>query len=182
MAGGIEIIECGRSDDSGKKLVAVILGREDLLYDIKNNCYVEGHILIDGHDEVRHTVQDVGEDGNIDRVIRVLDLAHADIVERLYPFTLREIEHPLVDDRLRDKPVYGVFMNVPESFSQTTLNLLGKLIHELLVCTATADWMSITNPPKEETWKRKTEAVIMRINEIKSNRKSRTRLRPHWIG
>lgn len=182
MSKEIEIIECGNnSEDTGKKLVALIFLRDFLLYDIKNNCYVEGHIMTESDDEVRHTVQDVGEDGNADRVTRTLDLAHADITERLYPFTQREIHHPAVDDRLREKPVYSIFLNVPSDFSQTTLNLLGKLIHELLVCTATADWMSITNPPKEETWRKKAEDAIRRINEVKNLRKGRTRIRPHWL-
>lgn len=178
----IEIIECGSNgSESGKRLVALILKRDQLLYDIENNCYVEGHILTEAHDEVRHTVQDVGQEGNVDRVTRTLDLAHADIVERLYPFTQREIDHPVVDDRLREKPVYGIFLNVPETFSQTTLNLLGKLIHELLVCIATADWMSITNPAKEELWRRKADEALTRINQVKSFRQGRLRITPHWV-
>lgn len=117
----------------------------------------------------------------MDRVIRILSLAHADVVERLYPFTQHEIHHPVVDDRLREKPVYGIFLNVPETYSQTTLNLLGGLIHELMVCIAIADWMSITNPPKEETWKRKAEATLTRINQVKSQTRDRSRIRPHWL-
>lgn len=181
MEKDIEIAECGQSQDVEKRLVVVILKRDQLLYDIENNCFVEGHIMGEGHDEIRHTVQDVGQEGNVNRVTRVLDLAHADIVERLYPFTQHEIYHPVVDDRLREKPVYGVFLNVPVTFSQTTLNLLGKLIHELLACTATADWLSITNPPKEDVWRRKVEALIKRINEIKDFRNRRSRIRPHWL-
>ena len=177
-----EIIECGAGDrEAGKRNVALLFNREQLIYDIENNCYVEGHIMTDAHDEVRHTVQDVGQDGNIDRVTRVLDLAHADITERLYPFTQREIEHPVVTDRMRKKPVYGIFLSVPEKFSQTTLNLLGKLIHELLTCTATADWLSITNPPKAETWRLKGEEALKRINQVKGLRRGRTRIRPHWV-
>ncbi len=177
----IETIECGQSKERGKKLVALLLKREELLYDISNNCYIEGHIMTESNDEVRHTVQDVAQEGNVDRVTRVLDLAHADITERLYPFTQTEIHHPAVDDKLRKKPVYGIFLSVPDSFSQTTVNLLGKLIHELLVCTATADWMSITNPEKEATWRQKAEAAIARINQVKGYRRGeRTRIKPHW--
>lgn len=178
----IEIVECGSSQEAEKRLVVLIFKREQLLYDIENNCFVEGHIMVDSHDEVRHTVQDVGQEGNVDRVTRVLDLAHADIVERLYPFTQYEIHHPTVDDRLREKPVYGIALNVPLTFSQTTLNLLGKLIHELLVCVATADWLSITNPQKEVVWRRKADDLIIRINQIKDFRKHRSRIRPHWLG
>lgn len=180
MEKSVEIVECGRQP-TGKRLVVVILKREQLLYDIKNYCYIEGDIMPEDTQHSRHMVQDVGEEGNVDRVTRILDLAHADVVERLYPFTQHEIYHPVVDDRLRGKPVYGIFLNVPETYSQTTLNLLGKLIHELMVCVAMADWMSITNPPKEDTWKRKAEATLTRINQVKSQTRDRSRIRPHWL-
>lgn len=162
-------------------MVVIILKREQLLYDIENYCYVEGDIMPEDTQHQRHMVQDVGQEGNVDRVTRVLDLAHADIIDRLYPFTQNEVHHPAVDDRLREKPVYGIFLNVPVTFSQTTLNLLGKLIHELLVCEAIADWLSITNTPKEEVWRRKVESLLQRINQIKNFRKDRSRIRPHWL-
>lgn len=180
MEKSVEIVECGRQP-TGKRLVVIILKREQLFYDIKNYCYIEGDIMPEDTQHSRHMVQDVGEEGNVDRVIRILSLAHADVVERLYPFTQHEIHHPVVDDRLREKPVYGIFLNVPETYSQTTLNLLGGLIHELMVCIAIADWMSITNPPKEETWKRKAEATLTRINQVKSQTRDRSRIRPHWL-
>ena len=61
-----------------KKSVRLTFKREELLYDIRNNAYVEGDVMQvnDAHD--RHQVQDIGEEGNIDRVTRVLDLAHAE--------------------------------------------------------------------------------------------------------
>ena len=180
MEKSVEIVECG-CQPTGKRLVVIILKREQLLYDIKNYCYIEGDIMPEETQHSRHMVQDVGEEGNVDRVTRILDLAHAEVVERLYPFTQHEIHHPAVDDRLREKPVYGIFLKVPETYSQTTLNLLGGLIHELMVCIAIADWMSITNPPKEETWKRKAEATLTRINQVKSQKRGRSRIRPHWL-
>lgn len=181
MEKSVEFVECG-SQATGKRLVAIILKREQLLYDIGNYCYVEGDIMPEESQHSRHTVQDVVQEGNVDRVTRVLDLAHADVVERLYPFTQHEIHHPALDDRLREKPVYSIFLNVPESYSQTTLNLLGKLIHELMVCLAVADWMSIANPPKEETWRRKVVDTLARINQVKGQTRGRTRIRPHWMG
>ena len=180
MEKSVETIECGRQT-AGKRLVAIILKREQLLYDIENYCYIEGDIMPDDTPHSRHMTQDAGQEGNVDRVTRILDLAHADVVERLYPFTQNDIHHPAVDDLLREKPVYGIFLSVPESYSQTTLNLLGKLIHELMVCTAMADWMSITNPPREETWRVKADATLARINQVKGKTRERARIRPHWI-
>lgn len=181
MEKSVETVECGRLP-TGKRLVAIILRREQLLYDIENYCYVEGDIMPKETQHSRHMVQDVGQEGNVDRVTRVLELAHDDVVERLYPFTQRAINHPAVDDLQKEKRVYGIFLKVPETYSQTTLNLMGKLIHELMVCVAMADWMRITNPQKEETWRRKAESTLARINQVKSRTRGRLRIRPHWIG
>ena len=175
----IEIVECGSGSEVNKRLVVILLGRGQLVYDVENICYIEGDILPEDMQHQRHMVQDVGQDGNVDRVTRVLDLAHAKVVELLYPFTQHAIRHPAVDDRLREKPVYGIFLNVPITFSQTTLNLLGKLIHELLVCRATADWLSITNPAKAQVWEAKAEDAESEILVNLHARIARTRRRLH---
>lgn len=180
MKKSVEIIECGR-EPTGKRLVVIILKREQLLYDIANYCYIEGDIMPEDTQHSRHMVQDVVQEGNVDRVTRILDLVHNDIIERLYPFTQHEIHHPVVDDILRGKPVYGIILSVPGSYSQTTLNLLGKLIHELMVSLTVADWISITNPQKEETWRKKAEVMLERINQIKLQQRERIRIRPHWL-
>lgn len=176
--GNVEIMECG-SNEVGKRLVVIILKREQLLYDIENYCYIEGDIMAEDTQHQRHMVQDVGQEGNVDRVTRVLDLAHTAVIERMYPFSQQEIHHPVIDDKLRAKPVYGIFLNVPDTFSQTTLNYLGRLVHELLVCTAVADWMSITNPAKTETWKLKAEEALSEVRGCINARMGRTRRRCH---
>ena len=175
----IEIVECGSGSEVNKRLVVILLGRGQLVYDVENICYIEGDILPEDMQHQRHMVQDVGQDGNVDRVTRVLDLAHAKVVELLYPFTQHAIRHPAVDDRLREKPVYGIFLNVPETISQTTLNLLGKLIHEYMVCKAVADWLSITNTAKSDVWKAKSEDAVGEIRQNLCARMTRIRRRMH---
>ena len=174
-------ISCYKSEEPGKKEVLLIFERKELVYDIRNACYVEGHILTEATYEQRHTVQDVGEEENVDIVTRTLDLTHADIVERLYPFTEREIDNPVIIDKLHEKPVYGIVMRVPEKFSQTTLNLLGKLIHELLVTSTVKEWLKITNPNKAMVWQEKEEALMKRLLEVRQGRRGRTRIKQHWF-
>lgn len=153
--------------------------REDLLYDIKNYAYIEGSLLEDGTDHRRHTVQDVGEEGNVDRITRILNLAVSRCREMLYPFTKREIERKEFDDRLREIKVYGIGLDLPDGFSQTTLFLLERLVHEYLVCTAVADWMSITNPDKTATWREKSEEAKAEIQSTLHTRRGRVRRRLH---
>lgn len=64
---------CKRKDDKLK--VTLELYIKELLYDIANMAWVEGD-LMDGVDynHIKHLVQDVVEDGNRDRVMRIVDL------------------------------------------------------------------------------------------------------------
>lgn len=127
----------------------------------------------------RHMVQDVGEEGNVDRVTRVLGLAIAQCRELLYPYTKRDIHRAVLDDKLREPGVYGIVLQVSTDFSQTTLSLLEKLIHEYLVCEAVSDWMSITNPTKAEHWKLKAQDSLSEVRVNLNARITRTRRRLH---
>ena len=146
-------MSCFLDDDNGTRVAVLMFKREELLYDIKNYAFIEGSVMDTESNHNRHMVQDVGETGNVDRVTRVLDLRVAKCKEFLYPYTKRDIHRSVRDDKLREPGVYGSVVKVPANFSQTTLQLLEKLIHEYLVCEAVADWMSITNTAKAEIWK-----------------------------
>lgn len=85
------------------KTVKLTFKREELLYDIRNNAYVEGDVMQANTEHDRHQVQDIGEDGNIDRVTRVLDLAHAECAEALFPYTKENVEQ---ETEMDDTPTY----------------------------------------------------------------------------
>lgn len=153
--------------------------RDQLLYDIKNYAFIEGSVMDTESNHNRHMVQDVGESGNVDRVTRVLNLAVAECRELLYPYTKNDLHHTDLNDDLREPPVYGIVLSVPTDFSQTTLYLLEHLIHEYLVCKSLSDWMSITNPAKEQTWKAKAEDAEHEIRMNLHNRIAKARRRMH---
>lgn len=156
--------------------------REQLLYDISQICYIEGHVMPTKETEVhqRHTVQDVAEEGNVDRVTRVLDLCVSQCRELLYSYTKHRVRRKVYDDKLKKREAYAIVMKVPGNFSQTTLTLLERLIHEYLVARAVADWMSITNPAKEETWLAKAAEAesAMKTNLLARMGRTRRRLHP----
>lgn len=157
------------------KTVTLTFLREQLLYDIKNIAYVEGDVLSDEAQHSKHQVQDIGEDGNIDRVTRMLDLALAHCVEALYPFSKVDVESGVVlDDTLTETPTYTVTLLVPDDFSDTTAKYLEQLIHNLLVYYVLADWMSIANvanPKSAANWAAKAQDLE---DEIKSKLNART--------
>lgn len=159
--------------------VEAVLGfrREQLLYDIRNYAYIEGHVMQTEDTHQRHTVQDVGEEGNVDRMTRVIDLAVTQCKEFMYPFTRYEVSNHELDDALKEQSVYGIVLSLPHDFSQTTVNLLERLVHEYIVCTAVADWMSITNPQKTETWAAKAEDMKKQIRTSLHSRRHKVRRR-----
>lgn len=155
--------------------------REQLLYDIKNYAYVESHVLPPDAEHARHMVADVGEEGNVDRVTRVLDLGVSMCREMLYPWAKKEIGKTELDDTLTEREQYVIAMNVPSTMSQTTLTLVERQIHEYLVCRGVADWLSITNPQKAETWLAKAAEAESEIRVAIHSRMKRTRIGQHFL-
>lgn len=153
--------------------------RSQLLYDIENAAYIEGDVLERENYHTRQVIQDVGQRGNVDRVTRIMDLAVARCVERLYPFTKQEVEMPWLDDKFKEEPMYWIVMNLPENFSQTTLNYLEKLIHEFIVCRAVEDWLSLTNPAKSKIWQEKGEEHEKELLDNLKTRRGRVRRTLH---
>ncbi len=162
---------CGK--ESKHKEVVLTFKRAELIYDASNYSYVEGDIIPEGNECRRHQVFDIAQDGNVNRVTRVLNTVHAECVEMLYPYTKEEIPdgQEALDDVLKEPEAYEIRLTLPATFSLTTLRLLEQLIHEYLVCRVLADWMSITNPESEANWQRKFTTLR---NKIKSSLVSRT--------
>jgi hypothetical protein len=160
--------------------VVLRFGRNELLYDIKNYAYIEWDVtkVESAHD--KHMIADIGEKGNVDRVTRVLDLTFAQCVELLYPYAKREVKgHSSRDNELEEEEEYVLRMKVPDTFSETTVTLLEKLIHELMVCAVLADWFSITKPDIAASWAARVEALETEIRRVKNRRSGRLTRKLH---
>ncbi|MDO4929623.1 MAG: hypothetical protein Q4E59_00660 [Bacteroidales bacterium] len=167
---------CGQTEETREVTLSFL--RTELLYDIQNNSYVEGDVMDAGDDEHRrHPVMDVAEDGNVDRVTRILNLAHAEAVEMLYPYTKEEIpeDQAALDDTLEEPEQYDIVMTLPVSFSLTTVKKLRELIHEYMVCRVMEDWMGITNSGSKEEWAERLEKVRGKIQTTLVSRLNRVR-------
>lgn len=170
------MISCSNSHPN-QKSVTLTFKRSELLYDAANYSFVEGDIMKADDDHARHQVFDIAAKGNIDRVTRVLNLAHAECVEMLYPYTKEEVPEgeSALDDVLHVPEEYRIVMNLPDGFSQTTVKLLQTMIHEYLVCRVLADWMSITNPSSQANWEAKFEALKTQIQTSLMSRRGKIR-------
>ena len=165
-----------------KETIVAILGfsAENLLYDIQNNAYIAGSLLEGPENAHKRTlIQDLCNEGNIDRVSRVLDKSMAKVKEELYPFTKGKIDHAILQNRLVHKPAYGIVLHLPSDFSQTTLNLLEKEIHEFMVCSVLSDWLNHIAPENGVIWATKSDSAWEEICRLKNRRIGKIRRRLH---
>lgn len=169
---------CNKNKNRKKwtKTVTLTFFRCELLHDIGNIAYVEADVMKTNDEHDRHQVFDIVQDGNVERVTRVLDLAFAAIDEFCYPYTKVNItDGASANDMYDEAYSYNIEMRVPDDFSETTFRLMKELIHELLVCSVLADWLSITKPEAEANWQRKIEGLKDRIKGVLFARGGRTR-------
>ena len=175
---------CGTTAGTGnedKRTVRLKFMRDQLLYDIKNYAYVEGDVMGEEKQHAQHVLVEIGEEGNEDRVSRILAVVHAACIELLYPYTKQEPIEEEIDDRLFAPDEYVIELNVPTTMSRTTLHHLSKLIHEFMVYCVLADWLSITNPGAAANWSAKADAIKEEIEEVKNlRRKAFTRATHPW--
>ena len=158
------------------KIVELTFTRQNLLYDIENYAFVEGDVMRTDNEHAKHQVFDIAQDGNIDRVNRILDLAHAECVEMMYPYTKEPCDSEEVQDNsLSVKELYQISMLVPDDFSKSTVSLITKLVHEYMVCRVLADWMSITNPSSQSNWQSKLDSIEEQIRNHLNARCGRVR-------
>ena len=172
--------EAGGSEAS-ERTVRLKFLRSQLLYDIKNYAYIEGHVMGEEKQHAQHTLVEIGEEGNVDRVTRILAVVHAAVIEMLYPYTKQEAVEEEIDDRIWEPEEYMVELHVPASMSRTTMHLLSRLIHEYMVYSVLADWLSITNAEASEGWAAKAAMVREEIDKVKHLRtKAFTRKTHPW--
>lgn len=175
----VRSVGCCGVDADKQKLRQFVLSfdRCELLYDVRNYAFVQGDILGEDMEHVRHQVQDIGEEGNIDRVDRVLSLSHAECVEMLYPYAKAEIPEELdsLNDVLSKPRSYEIRLSLPMDFSISTLRLLEHLIHEYMVSCVLSDWFGLTLPQLSERWYIKTSGLKDQIKSAISSRGRRVR-------
>ena len=150
--------------------------RDEVLQDIGNYAYVVADVMKVDTEHARHQVFDICQDGNIERVTRVLNLAYSEVVELLYPYTKEDCGQEEVTDNILTFPEeYVITMEIPDNFAKSTVVLLTKLIHEYFVYRILGDWLSITASEYSGIWEEKLDRIRERINSVKNKRVGRVR-------
>lgn len=140
--------------------------RDELLYDISSYSFVTGDIMPTEDEHQRHQVFDVAQDGNEDLATRMLNLAHAECIESLYPYTkVSCIKDEKLDDKLAVPERYEIELALPKEFSRTTVVLLRELIHDYFVCRVLGEWLGTTYPTAQPYWKERFEELKTRMQQ-----------------
>lgn len=158
------------------KSATLTFKRGEILQDIGNYAFVVADVMKVDTEHARHQVYDICQDGNIERVTRVLNLAYSEVVELLYPYTKEDCgQEEITDNALTFPDEYIILMEIPDNFAKSTVVLLTKLIHEYFVYRILGDWLSITASEYSDIWEEKLEKVRDRINSAKNKRTGRVR-------
>lgn len=155
-----------------KRAITLKFRRKNLDYSISNNAYVNSHVMKDEAECTKHMICDICEEGNRDRVTRILAVVHAGVIEMLYPFTKLEAIEEEINDDIWEPEEYVVEIHVPKTFSRTTAHLLSKLIHEYMVYRVLYDWLTMTggDPEAAKHWLEKAMEAAGEIDSIKNMR------------
>lgn len=137
--------------------------RSALDYDISNYCSVEADLLGDNDEHARHQVYDVCEDGNRDRVSRVLQLAHRECIQMLYPYCDTPVKPQYYDNLIDESDEYVIRITFPKDFNDSSVKLLKEMLHEYMVCRVVADWLSIVKPSSQANWEDKLSQLRTKI-------------------
>ena len=160
------------------KTVILQFLRSELLNDLDQYGFVEGDVMKADADHLkhgRHQTQDIAQDGNINLVTRWLDLALARCREALFPYSKTPVVTDERDDILGVTQTYTIVLEVPEDFSQTTVDYLEQLIHHLMIWWVLYYWFSMTNPDGAAKWLASAQATEEDIKGTLARRCGRTR-------
>lgn len=143
------------------------LKKKALLYAISNMAYViadEG----DPSDHSLHRVRDICEDGNIDRVSRVLGLAYSNILSVLIPL----IESPRMDINRDNSEIphdyeinFRCDSNLKFSFTKERKLKIKETAFEYMVSMVLADWLGVTYPIAADVWKFRAQQALEVLKE-----------------
>ncbi len=170
--------------------VMLELQKEELVYDIKNTAYafadsIKGEVQ-DAHS--LHNIYDVGEEGNRDKLARILDSAVEDCREVLFRFTKVEMTgggfdsdewEECVGSPVNDEEAYYLEMMMPQGFSKTSVHTMTVYIHDYIVNQALYEWLMVVYPAGSDRFWALAEEKKNKIKDAVNRSAGRSRIRLH---
>lgn len=168
--------------------VRIELIKEELVYDIKNTAYTYADSIVVQDPHQKHNIFDVGEDGNRDKIARLMDVAVEDCRELLFAFTKQNVlggEFSTNDwDECEGSPesdldAYYLGLTVPPSWSHTSANTLAVYAHDYIVNKVMYDWLMIVYPDGATQFATLASEVAEKIKQAANRDVGRKRIRLH---
>lgn len=166
------------------------LQKKELVYDISNTAYsfadsqrrngMELHTL--------HNVFDISEQGNRDKLARILDSAVEDCRELLFRYTKKELRSSGFDSDdweecagspTSEEDCYYLQMAVPVGFSETSVHTMTVYIHDYIVNRALYEWLMVVYPDGAERFLTLAQDKARKIKEASNRTAGRSRIRLH---
>ena len=168
---------CKKNINGAKSKMWLVFHRDDLLYDIETYAFVEGDVLPPEFHGA-HQISDIAQEGNEDMVTRMFNLAHAECMEALYPYTKAECHpHGILENTLETPKSYYISLDLPEGFSRTTVGLIKELVHNYFVVKVISEWIGMLYPDMRPYWERRLEEIKNRLKTATIPRRNRLRIK-----
>lgn len=178
-----------RTCSVGYKVMIELLKKE-LVYDIKNTAYTYADSIsssvADPH--LIHNIYDVGEDGNRDKLARILDSAIEDCREMLFRYTKMEMLgggfdsnewEECIGSPTNEEESYYLAMRMPNGFSQTSVHTMMVYIHDYIVNQCLYEWLMIVYPDGADRFWALVEDKKQKIKDASNRSAGRPRIRLH---
>ena len=178
-----------RTCSVGYKVMIELLKKE-LVYDIKNTAYAYADSIsssvADPH--LIHNIYDVGEDGNRDKLARILDSAIEDCREMLFRYTKMEMLgggfdsnewEECIGSPTNDEDAYYLAMRMPSGFSKTSVHTMMVYIHDNIVNQCLYEWLMIVYPDGADRFWALAEDKKQKIKDASNRSAGRVRIALH---
>lgn len=170
--------------------VMIELQKQELVYDIKNTAYAfaDSQIKQDTDPHTLHNIFDVAEEGNRDKLARILDSAVEDCREMLYRYCKTDMNggefdsdewEECVGSPVNDEDAYYLLMVVPRGFSKTSIHTMTVYIHDYIVYQSLYEWTVLVYPDGAENFKLLAEEKKQKYKEAAIRNTGHVRIRLH---
>ena len=166
------------------------LQKKELVFDIANTAYVFADALSVDDLHIKHNIIDVAQDGNRDKLARILDEAVEDCRETLFDLGKGYVDVGWYDSNewencvgspTNEEESYYLQMFAPRSFSPNSLHTLTVYAHNFIVYKTMADWLTIVYPNGAEQFLSLAEEKKDKLLRAANRGGGQIRIKPHWI-
>lgn len=170
--------------------VMIELQKKELVFDIRNTAAAYADSISSSVEDSYsiHNIYDVGEDGNRDKLARILDSAVEDCKEMLFRYTKMEMLcggfdsnewEECIGSPTNEEDAYYLAMRMPQGFSKTSVHTMTVYLHDYIVNQCLYEWLMIVYPDGADRFWALAEDKKKKIKDASNRSAVRARIRLH---